>query len=185
MSFAMDILAASNLINQVGMIGDVKTKLSGQSNTLAAEIKLDAGRGVDTTKKEKELSDMNTHITDLNTDIGSIMNKAQKVTAQMSKETNTSSGTGTDTTSSKNPAELKKFSQKLSAEVMQLQNDDATENRREIQNLQQKLQEVQSLLQQAETANISQNISVNIESSPAGGVQINDASTGGAVDIAV
>ncbi len=184
MSFVADILTVNNINTQVEMIKSVQTRVSGAANILSEEIKLDAERGVDVSHKEKQLAEMKTRQEDLGKSLGGTMKSAQKVLTKISKEKDASTGAG-NAVVSKDPNELRKLSQKLSAQIMQLQSDDAAENKQEIEKLQQQLQVVQSQIQQVAVADGSQSNTLSVESNAGHGGQNDGGSVGSTVDVSV
>jgi hypothetical protein len=186
MSFAADILAVNSMSNQISLIRNLQINVSGSANVLSEEIALDAARGGDVSKKEKQLADTKAHLVDLSKSLGSVIKSTQKGIDKVSKEKDTSMGLGNTATSSKDPNVLRKISQKLSAEIAELQNDGATENGQVLQKLQQQLQTVQTQLQQIEAGGDTLSISINAKSANSGDAgQNNGGSTAVTVDITV
>ena len=59
------IISADSSMNQVKVQGSVKTQMEGKAGVLESEIKLDAGRGDDVTKKKEELADIEAKAQDI------------------------------------------------------------------------------------------------------------------------
>lgn len=72
------LVKCGNNINDLKTQYSTKKKLQGSANVLKSEIELDKARGLDTTKKEKTLSNMNENINKLDKDLGKSVVKAVK-----------------------------------------------------------------------------------------------------------
>lgn len=83
--------------------------MQGETGVLKQEIKLDKGRGVDTSKKETQLSNLNEKLSDLSEENGKVLSKAKKAVnaAQKSEENKEKSN---DTKNDKATGELKGYS---------------------------------------------------------------------------
>lgn len=72
------LIKCENNISDVKTKYSAKRKLQGSANVLKVEIELDKARGLDTTKKEKTLSNMNENIKKMDKDLGKSVVKAVK-----------------------------------------------------------------------------------------------------------
>lgn len=73
-----DFISIGNSLNTVKTQGSIRTKLKGEVKILESEIKLDAARGADTTKKTEKLSALSARIDKITSDISENMDKVDK-----------------------------------------------------------------------------------------------------------
>lgn len=183
MSLVADILIANTLYKQVQSTYSSQSHIHNAAKTLDTEIELDKGRGLDVSQKQAQLNQMQQQESKASEFLGKNLKDEQEVLNKVSKEKD--SGTvSNQNASGKDEETLKRLKQNLSSKIASLQMDDATENGKNIQKLEQQLQTVQSELQAIQTSSAG---SVTAIAAPAAPEQPADsnASAGSNVDIQV
>ena len=91
------MISADVSIKQADVQGAVKTTMEGKAGVLESEIKLDKDRGADTAKKEAELADLQTGVSDLTSDQMKTLSAANKEMEKAGEEENaTEASTATE-----------------------------------------------------------------------------------------
>lgn len=100
------MLSADNSLKQARVQGSVATRMEGRAGVLKMEIKLDAGRGASTEKKEKELTDLEQKVQAASASQISTLADANKTMEEAAKEdqdTRENRKTGNDTEKTEKP----------------------------------------------------------------------------------
>lgn len=184
MSLVSDILIANTLYKQVQSTYSSQSHIHNSAKTLDIEIELDKGRGLDVSKKQAQLQQMHQQGAKADEFLGKNLKDEQEVLNKVSKEKDTGT-VSNENASGKDEEALKRLKQNLSSKIASLQMDDATENGKSIQKLEQQLQTVQSELQAIQTSSAVSELTA--PGTPAATEQAanSNVSAGGNVDIQV
>ncbi len=100
------MISAGASIKQAGIQGAVKTTMEGKTGVLESEIKLDKERGEDTAKKEAELADLQTGVSDLTSGQLKTLSAANKEMEKAGEEEAAAGADGTCPSSGQHPNAL-------------------------------------------------------------------------------